>query len=716
MTRRALAGSGRARLRLWLALFFLAVAVPAAALVYQAYDRLKWEALHLHRTLAEELARRVDDRASELIASEASYGFDAYAFLIRAGEPGTSFVQRSPLAGWPVESAVPGLIGRFQVDADGVLTTPLLPARADDVLAYGVSASERDARLASVRRIERILADNRLVDGRSRAPRAVEEEAPQAERREQAIAPLFREKSATARQDESIATERRSGAGASAFSPRRPAGNVLSYADPGAPTTPPAQAAFDRLTVESTTRIGKERRTVAAPSLDSDRLADRALGMATESAAKRQLGTGDATPAGGGVAAEAAPPDPPAAAPLADGRRIQTFDGAVEPFEMSRLDGGHLVLFRRVWRDGTRFIQGALVDRDAFVSGLVEPLWRGSALAASTRLAVSWEGRQVAAYANQVGGRYPSSDAGLVGTVLYRTRLTAPLEDLELMLTVGRLPPAPGAGVVAWTAAALGCVLLGGVALMYRLGTRQLALAHQQQDFVSAVSHELRTPLTSIRMYAEMLREGWADEDSARRYYAFIHDEAERLSRLIDNVLRLARLTRNEPELELGAVTVDELIDEIRSKVSSQVERAGFELRVSVDPSARGRALRVDRDAFAQVVINLVDNAIKFAARAEVKRVEIDCRREGDDRVAIAVRDHGPGVARDQMRSIFRLFYRPGNELTRETPGTGIGLALVRELATAMGAKVDVANATPGAVFTVRFPSSTTGRPAGGAA
>ena len=93
---------------------------------------------------------------------------------------------------------------------------------------------------------------------------------------------------------------------------------------------------------------------------------------------------------------------------------------------------------------------------------------------------------------------------------------------------------------------------------MYRLGVRQLALVQQQQDFVAAVSHELKTPLTAIRMYAEMLREGWTPEEKRPAYYAFIHDESERLARLIHNVLSLARMTRQALQVTPARVTVAE--------------------------------------------------------------------------------------------------------------------------------------------------------------
>ena len=230
-----------------------------------------------------------------------------------------------------------------------------------------------------------------------------------------------------------------------------------------------------------------------------------------------------------------------------------------------------------------------------------------------------------------------------------------------------------------------------------------MRLARQQQDFVSAVSHELKTPLTSIRMYGEMLKAGWADDAKRQTYYDYIHSESERLSRLIENVLQLARLTRNTQRFDLKSVTVAELADIVRSKVATQVERAGFELAVR-NETPDGTAVVVDADCAAQIFINLVDNALKFSAGAAAKKVDIAARRGSDGAVLFTVRDYGPGVPKPQMKKIFELFYRAENELTRETVGTGIGLALVRQLATAMGARVDVRNCEPGAEFRVHFP------------
>jgi signal transduction histidine kinase len=281
--------------------------------------------------------------------------------------------------------------------------------------------------------------------------------------------------------------------------------------------------------------------------------------------------------------------------------------------------------------------------------------------------------------------------------------LTAPLDRLELIFSIQRLPPGPGASVLGWVTLVLAVVFVGGFVSLYRMGLSQISLARQQQDFVSAISHELKSPLTSIRMYGEMLKEGWADEEKRQSYYEFIHDESERLSRLISNVLQLAKITRNEPQFDLKPTNVGELMSATESKISNQIERAGFELRFKTINDADKATIKIDQDCFAQIIINLVDNAIKFSRNAENKVIEISSRVSGDSRVLFSVRDYGPGIPKDQLKKIFQLFYRSESELTRETVGTGIGLAIVHQLTLAMDGDVDMLNAEPGAEFRVRF-------------
>jgi signal transduction histidine kinase len=302
-------------------------------------------------------------------------------------------------------------------------------------------------------------------------------------------------------------------------------------------------------------------------------------------------------------------------------------------------------------------------------------------------------------------GTNSGSTRELDGSLLYRGSLSAPLDGISLVLGINRLPPGPGASVLAWTTTVIALVFTGGFYALYRLGLGQIRLARQHRDFVSAVSHELKTPLTSIRMYSEMLKSGMAEADKRQQYYEYIHDESERLTRLIGNVLQLARITREDSVTDQKQVHAGALVDQVRSKIERHAETAGFALDWKIEDDAAAASLLIDEDAFLQIVINLVDNAIKFSANASIRRIDIHSTLDQQGKVIFRIRDYGPGIPPDQVRKIFGLFYRPDSGLTRDTAGTGIGLAIVQQLTTAMGGQVDVENCTPGAAFTIAFPT-----------
>jgi signal transduction histidine kinase len=704
MLNTSITGLDRKRLRWWMSVFFVALAIPTGILVYQAYSQLKWEAFHQHRVLAEELAARIDTRIVQLINTEEARSFADYAFLNVAGDPATGFVQRSPLSAWPPASAVPGLVGYFQVDAGGKFTTPLVPPVATALSNYGISAGELRQRLALQQKIEQILSSNRLVQGSATGTatggKAVAEAMqPNAVRRDgQAASP----------------------ATSSLAAPEQRAATAMMAP---AEQTVTGQAAFDRLNQGAVAREPEQKQQVVNAlgrvedlQLDSRYQSDSAAAMQREGAgvapttARRARKERSALPVPADESASAyssalREADQPAQ-PVPDSEiRIRTFESEIDPFEFSLLDSGHFVLFRKVWRDGQRYIQGALLEQQPFIRGLVETMFLDTALSDMSDLVVAYRGDVIAAFSGGGAREYLSSADALRGTLLYQTHLSAPLNDVELILSINRLPAGAGGRVIIWLAAILLLVLCGGFYLMYRLGAGQIDLTRQQQDFVSAVSHELKTPLTSIRMYGEMLREGWASEEKKQIYYDYIFEESERLSRLIANVLQLARMTRNHQQIGLKPLSVAELMDGIRSRVSAQIERAGFELNLTCDPEAGRVTIQADPDRFTQIFINLVDNAIKFSGNAERKIIEIGCQRLRDGHVQFSVRDYGPGVPGNQMKKIFRIFYRPESELTRDTVGTGIGLALVHQLARSMGAEVDVVNREPGAEFRVRFPA-----------
>ncbi|MES9815503.1 MAG: HAMP domain-containing sensor histidine kinase [Candidatus Thiodiazotropha sp.] len=705
MARPALNSLDKNQLRRWLVLFFFALAIPSGLLVYQAYDQLKWEAFHRHRVLAEELATRIDKGYAQLIETEERRAFVDYNFLIVAGDPNSNFIQRSALSSFPLRSPIPGLIGYFQVDSEGVFKTPLLPDSALTASEYGIQADELVQRRELADRLRAILGENRLVRAEQHQDRENElteamitpEEVPLSD----STGSLYTSGRESRRiRDRKIIDEGDKASGDYAINQEIAAG----------------QAVFDRLSEQKADRPSKALTgsnilgRVEDLQLDSSFEAAQAPMRQQRMAPKAKAGPAkraprkerSALPEPQSPATQAATMTAPPLskpAPL----RIRTFESEIDPFEMSLLDSGHIVLYRKVWRDNQRYIQGMLVEQNDFLSGLMETGFLATSLAQMSELITAYQGNLLAAFSASGGERYQAGTEELRGALLYQTRLTAPLNELELIFTIQHLPAGPGGAVIAWIAVILFLLLSAGFYAIYRLGVGQINLITQQQDFVSAVSHELKTPLTSIRMYGEMLREGWVVEDKKREYYDYIHAESERLTRLINNVLQLARMTRNGPQVQLKPVTAGELMDLIGSKIESQTARAGFDLMLSSPPDCASRTLQVDPDYFTQIIINLVDNAIKFSAKAEKKAIDIECLAQQDSSVAFKVRDYGPGIAKDQMKKIFRLFYRSENELTRETVGTGIGLALVSQLTTAMDGSVDVVNMEPGVEFRVSF-------------
>lgn len=644
------------QLRWGLGLFVLAVAVPAALLIDQAYRELRWEAFHQLRVQAEELTAAIGAELGRFIAAEEIRPFDDYAFWSSAGD---SQWQRSPLSAFPVISALPGVIGYFQVDPSGRFSSPLLPGQ--DAPAHGIPAAQWRERQALVGSMLQTLGDNRLVSGAA------------AQLRDGGAAGIT---------------------GGAASDRRKPAAKAPE-ASAGAPSASPAaesaeevQAPFDRLSAPP--REGRGRKAESS-GLAMGRVEDLQLDERYQREAQRRSRQ-DAV-----VAAAPAPALGDGVSPLS----LQNFEREREPLAMSLLASGHVVLFRKHWRNGQRYIQGVLIATEPLVRGLFGARFGQAALSQASSLIVAWRGGLLASFPGQQEDRYPASAAEFRGALLYRATLPAPLQDVSLIYSVQHLPRGPGAGVITWLAVVLAVVLLGGALLMYRLGMRQIALMRQQQDFVAAVSHELRTPLTAIRMYAELLQQGWAPAARQAAYYAYIHSESERLSRLIEQVLQLARMTRNGQQVELKPWVAARLLEDVRQRLAVPVERAGFSLVVDCADGAGDAVIAVDRDYFVQIFINLVDNGLKFAAAAQPRVIALGCRRQRGGLLALSVRDYGPGVAADQVRKIFRPFYRAGDELTRETTGTGIGLALVREMAEAMGARVAVVDRNPGAEFTV---------------
>ncbi len=602
------------RLRRWCALLYLGLLVPSAVLVWQGANNLRYQSFHSAHALAEGLAQRIGDDLGRTLAAEQARAATDYEFFVLSGD---QYLQRSPLADLAPAVDLPGLVGFFQVDAAGRISTPVEPpARQAENAA--LSARELADRQAQASRLRSLVAP---------AAESKRYAAPVTSAKEGVSEPVSGEAATPATLDE------------------------LQF-----------NVAFDEAVVQAEERAEQRPVKQQARRLPQDVQASSAGGL------------------------------PPG---------IASIVAEIDPMILSRLDDAHLIAHRRVYIDGQIKVQGFVIAIEPFVERYFADVFLKSPLAKTSEMIVALNNEVLDVRSDTPSERaYSASD--FAGTLLLRTRLPAPANGIELVFNARELPLGAGAGTLMWTAAALFLLLTVGIYVLYRLGRRHILLAGQQRDFVAAVSHELKTPLTAIRMYGEILRAGWADEEKKRTYYDFIYHEAERLSRLVASVLQLARLENgsgaDEPLVERR---VGELFSLLQEKSATLAEAEGFDI-TWVDESD-GASVQVAEDAWVQVMLNLIDNGIKFSRDAEQKRLTVTARNDASG-VTISVRDYGPGIPKAQLKRIFEMFYRAESELTRETRGTGIGLSLVKGLVARMNGSVDVANRSPGAEFSVRLP------------
>ncbi|HZR57079.1 MAG TPA: HAMP domain-containing sensor histidine kinase [Terriglobales bacterium] len=246
----------------------------------------------------------------------------------------------------------------------------------------------------------------------------------------------------------------------------------------------------------------------------------------------------------------------------------------------------------------------------------------------------------------------------------------------------------------------LSLLLAGGIFLTYHNVSKEMALARLKSDFVSNVSHELRTPLALIRLYAETLELGRLNsQDKCHEYYQIIRKESERLTALINNILDFSRIEAGRKEYDFRETDLSELVRNTLESYRYQIEQHGFSFEEKINPVP---ALRVDREAMARSLVNLVNNALKYSQ--DRKYIGVNLYRE-DGSIKLEVIDHGIGIPEEEQNKIFEKFYRVGDPLVHNTKGSGLGLSLVRHIVQAHRGIVRV-DSTPGqgSKFTIALP------------
>jgi len=350
--------------------------------------------------------------------------------------------------------------------------------------------------------------------------------------------------------------------------------------------------------------------------------------------------------------------------------------------------GHQLVLARRVLVGGKEYLQGCLLDWPFIKQWLlenIEDILPEADLEPVPEASAEEEPHMLAALpVRLLPGTRPAE-------VLMQATPNAGRE--------GALSPIFMTLAIAWT-----CVLLAAVAVA-ALVAGVIRLSERRASFVTAVTHELRTPLTTFQMYAEMLSEGMvSDEKQQKHYLGTLRLEALRLAHLVENVLSYARLERGRGHSRLQTVTLERLVEPIAKRLTDRARQAGMELVVENDGQAARAKVRANASASEQILLNLVDNACKYARGAADKRIHLAFRHNGST-AEVRLRDHGPGVSPSARRRLFRSFSKSAHEAARTPPGVGLGLALSRRLARDMGGDLRLDEAIgDGACFVLTLP------------
>jgi signal transduction histidine kinase len=645
------------RLKILILIFCLALSIPLAYFVLRTYRRLEQEEVAQLRYFAVTIFDQMEEELASLVIKEEGRPIDQYRYNYVAPDqaPGLRRLSRSPLSKPPKDRYI---LGYLQNNPDGSFNSPLV----EDDRNIPPGSNSVVAQLNEVNKTFNLK--------RSTVPEGAEiKPAEIVAKREREEVSTFADKYL----DLSRSKKQRSYLGQ--------AKKRVEEITPGQALT---VAQLDKNQEESKTRQEPEEQ-VAAEQYLAPMAADRIAGQpAKDNAISTEQ-----------YRSRAEVPRPLRSLPSSHTEKLQV---EVDPMQAVFINDSQIFIFRRIVINNQIYRQGFIIIVQEFLNHLAKEYFSLQPMAqfASLRLSVVDRGRETTTVLSGAAVQYSNFS-------LERT-FPRPFSFLRATLTCDRIPKSVGRTTLNIMMFVLAFIILIGLFAIYQSARAVVALSERRSRFVSSVTHELKTPLTNIRMYIEMLEQGIAhDHEREQEYFRILGSESSRLSRLINNVLEYSKLEKKQVHLDLQRGTLQEVIQEVKEVMQEKLVQDGFDLKVErreVPP------FKYDREAMIQVLINLIDNSMKFGRSSPTRRITIKIWPEGD-RVKISVSDTGPGIPGSGLKKIFEDFYRVDSELTRTTGGTGIGLALVKKLVTAMGGAVTAKNNDgPGCTITITMPAT----------
>jgi signal transduction histidine kinase len=646
------------KLTLYMAIFIASISLPLGYVIWQSFTGLEQEERAQLQYFSETLFDQMEKELTSIVVAEENRTIDEYQyFLAPSAEAGYRRQQLSPLAETPYPDYI---LGYLQINADGSFQTPLapdissIPENKKKIYQQLSTASQifnkKKFNLPQPRQepvLQLQLQEQQLKEVSQSAPKQTLADRYLSRSRDTAAQTYLGKKQ---QRVEEISAEQKM--------------NIVS-------DDAPMPRSVSDIREERRKVIGKDKESSLVGMVGKFDIADDEILEKNEIVEKAEE-FGDV----GEV-------------------RQKKFQVEVAPFQSIAINDDQVYIFRWIALENHIYRQGFILLVQPFLKHLAKSHFAGQPLATFTSLQLQ---RNDLPQSQMV-----TAGVAMDNTIYLAHRVfPAPFNFITVSLSTASIPPSPARSSLNTALAVLATVMLLGLLAIYQSARIIVNMSERRSEFVSSVTHELKTPLTNIRMYIEMLEQGIAPTPEREQHYlAVLSSESARLSGLINNVLELAKLEKKQRHFQMQEGQLVDVFYEVSSIMAEKLKQEGFTLNIS---AAEIPIFRFDKEVLIQILINLIDNSIKFGKKSTLRRIAISAASTSEC-VRIEVSDSGPGIPRLALRKVFDDFYRVDNHLTRTTGGTGIGLALVKKFMEAMGGRVSAANNDgPGCTITLLLP------------
>jgi len=643
------------RLKLFILLFAVATALPMAYVVVRTYQGIAQEETARMRYFAETLFDDIESALADRVEIEESRPVDAYHHTEApaAGQEGLG--KTSPLASPPTESYI---FGYLQNNPDGSFQTPLV--------------GDNQKISPDIRKIVQQLDDiNRQFNRRKTAIPSDQPSAPsiKSSKKKLEMPKEARDEGQTSFAEKFLDLSRKR--------------STEDYLGRKSQRT-------EEISAQQALNVERGEETLAEQEgLDN---ADRSpIRMAEPGVLHRPAPAAPASSSAGATRMDAEEDAATTGAMLPSRFQVE-----VAPLQSVFIDAERIFIFRRIVIDERIYRQGFILKANVFLNYLADTYFETQPMSRFAQLRLEVADMNHPATIIQTGATVRQEKFSL------ERQFPAPFNFLYARLTSEKVPVVASRRTLNIMIAILATVFLLGLGAIYRSAHVMVDLSERRTRFVSSVTHELKTPLTNIRLYIEMLEQGIA-QDTAREqdYLRVVSSESARLSRLINNVLELSRLEKKQRQFDMRPGNFQDVLAEVTKVMGEKMRQEGFDLTMAPGEEI---AFSYDREVMVQILINLIENSIKFGRHCETRQITVGVT-DRNDHVTVTVSDTGPGIPRHALKKVFDDFYRVEDPLTRATGGTGIGLSLVKKFMQALGGSVAAANNNgPGCRIILRLP------------